>query len=445
MFIAAITGFVIPRMLNVADFGRFAAALSFAQILAIIVDSGMGQLAAKDIAKGSSHGFSQLNQIFSWRLLVIAAACLLTVPLTRLLFSSPEVRWMAFWLTVGMFFITMTDLFCWIFKGTQQIDWCAGLQITGKSLLLVLCLLALTSAQPISRLLLAYVMAGITMTVLGLYILFRAVHVVRPVKLTPSFFSDTLPNIYKVGGIVILSVMFTRLDMMLVAKYCGDFQSGLYASAVRLIDAARLIPTVILGIYLPVFSAHAHQADALRLKFRRAFGFLFICSTLIALVGSSYAEPLFINVLGSQYRASALYFKPLVWSCVFMFPNMVMFALLYALNDHQTPTLGIVAALGLNVVLNVLFLPRYGPIAAAWARLIGDFFSFAFQARGVLCRHILPVNNLLIRPGLVVGTCAAVLLLLDGHSARFQLLSTVGTFCLLTLILRHDRPWAERA
>ena len=52
-----------------------------------------------------------------------------------------------------------------------------------------------------------------------------------------------------------------------------------------------------------------------------------------------------------------------------MFTNILMFSLLYARNDHRTPFFAILAAIGVEVLLDLLWLPRYGLVAAAWARL----------------------------------------------------------------------------
>src|SRR4051812_28331551 len=73
-----LSGFIIARFSSVADFGVFTAVLAFASILAIGVDAGMGMLAAKEVARAGKPGpSSRLNQIFTWRLWVITAACVL--------------------------------------------------------------------------------------------------------------------------------------------------------------------------------------------------------------------------------------------------------------------------------------------------------------------------------------------------------------------------------
>src|SRR6185437_11373140 len=108
------TGFLIARFLNVADFGRFTAALAYASIVAVLVDSGMGMLAAKDIAQSGSVDRSELDQLFSWRLWVILLACAAGPLLGWALLPSSAVRRIAAWLIPGVLLLGTTDFFCWI-------------------------------------------------------------------------------------------------------------------------------------------------------------------------------------------------------------------------------------------------------------------------------------------------------------------------------------------
>lgn len=403
-----LTGLMIARLLPVAAFGQFTAALAFASIVAVVVDSGMGMLAAKDIAQDlqpagrqAGAGTRRLNQLFSWRLWTIAAACLLLLFGKRLLPGQEALLITA--LTPSVLLIGMTDFFCWMFKGAQRAVWCAGLQVSSRILLLVCAVIALHNAHPLTALLVAYGVAGVGAVVAGLIVAARGLHGLHGVRLPADFFRHTLPGIYKLGAILILSVAFTRVDVMLVARLLGNTSAGLFGAAGRIVDALRLIPMVVYSVYLPIFSMLHDQPEEQRRQFLSGYNVLLLLATALALIGSLAARPLFHTVLGAQYDGAVDCFLPLLWSCVPMFANILIFSLLYANNDHRTPFIAITVALTIEIVLDVLWLPRYGTVGAGWGRLMAEIVNCATLASGLVRRGLVSPRALLTRPALIVG------------------------------------------
>ena len=378
-----IAGFLIARMLPVAEFGHFTAALSFASIVAIAVDSGMGMLAAKEVARQTPEHREQLDQLYSWRLRVIALACLVAPLIGFAVLPKGPARMILWGLLPGVLLISVADFFCWIFKGAQRAEWSAVLKISTGVVLLMTCLLAVFSPRPLVFLAVAYFVTGAALTLIGRVVLARAMHLLHWVRLPQTFYKQTLPNIYKLGAILILSVAFSRIDVMMVARILGDVPAGLYAAAARIVDAIRLVPMVVYSIYLPAFSALHDQAGALRSAFSGAYGFMFLFGSAIAAVGSYFAYPLLVTVLGERYGGAAGCFRPLVWTSVLLCTNIVMFALLYSRGDHRTPLIGISAAIIIQFVLNVIWLPQYGITGAGWARLIAEIVNAGVLATGI--------------------------------------------------------------
>jgi O-antigen/teichoic acid export membrane protein len=415
------TGFVVARLLNVADFGKFTSALAFASIIAVLVDSGMGMVAAKDIARAAgSHDRDQLNQIFTWRMAVIVVASLATPLAAWILLPGGDVRRLAVGLTPGVLLVGTTDFFCWLFKGAQKAIWCAGLQLTSRLLLLILSVIALAGPRPLTGQLIAYLIAGASMTLLGLYVLGRSMHVLELVRPPAEFFRRTLPDIYKMGAILILSVIFTRADLMLVARFRGDAEAGLFGAAGRILDAVRLIPMVVYSVFLPAFAAAHDQPQRLRSQFKVAHDLLLVLSITIALLGCAFAVPLFRHLLGPQYVDAVACFKPLAWSCVLMFSNILMFSLLYAINAHRSGLIGISGALVVELVLDAAFVPHFGIVAAAWSRLVAECFNFLMMAGGLLRSGVLISSGFFLRPIGLAGTAAILLWVLGSQPMAFQ-------------------------
>lgn len=395
-FTNAALGLLIARRLSVSDFGTFSTAFALAQIISIVGDSGMGTLAAKKMAHEKTRDTADLDSLFTWRLVMLVALSLIAPLAAWHFLPSSSMILPAALLTAAFSCLLMTDFFAWVFKGLKDIQRCASLQIGSRLCLLFVCGIVLWGGGGTVDVAVAYSGVGILSLILSLRFLAHTFRRLRVVRLRPTFFIDRLPDIYKIGGILVLNTLFSRLDVMLVSSHCGGVETGLYSAAVRVIDGLRMVPTVAIGLFLPAFSAARDRPDELRQTFRDAYAGLFLLSLCVALVGGGMASTLFPIILGPSYSPAAVLFRPLVWSSVMAYSNMLMFALLYALNDHQTPAIAVISALGLDLVLNLLFLPSHGPIAASWSRLAAESLLFVIQAARLLRKNVIVGHDLIV-------------------------------------------------
>jgi|GEM_PF-2224890 len=417
-----ISGFLIARGLSVGEFGAFTAALSLVSIFAIMADSGMGMLAARDIARGTPDALTALDRLFSWRLLVITFLWL-SVPVMGILFlGSVEARHLALILTPALFLQGLVDFFCWIFKGAQRAVLCAALQISSRLLLLGGILLALHSTQRLKEIETAYIVVNLLASIAGFLLINATLHPLRVINLPRSFFSKTVPGIYRLGAILILGVAFSRIDVVLVARLRGQVDAGLYAAANRLLDGVRLVPMMAYSVFLTIFSALHDQPEELRPKFLVAYEVALFTGFAAALIGSSFGRLLLTRLLGAPYAAAEPCLRALLWSAVPLCINILIFALLYALGDQRTPLIGIAVAIGLEVILDLLWLPQGSIVSAGWIRVIADSANGLILAVGLLRKGIVTSQALLLRPALLAFACIGLLWILRDQSAFLRLL-----------------------
>jgi len=180
------------------------------------------------------------------------------------------------------------------------------------------------------------------------------------------------------------------------------------------------------------------QPALLRSKFKIAYDVLLFFSISIALVGTAFAQPLFTIIL-PQYIGAVACFRLLVWSCVLMFSNILMFSLLYARNDHWTPFLGITAAIGVEVLLDTILVPRLGIVGAGWGRLLAELVNCGVMVSAILRGQLLSVGTLFIRPGLIILVSLGLLIALRRQPLILQVVLPWGVCAVLAFALRLGR------
>src|SRR5579859_1190259 len=177
----------------------------------------------------------------------------------------------------------------------------------------------------------------------------------------------------------LLATLFFKVDVTLLEPIQGTVQVGWYSTGYKFIDAFNLVPSLFTFALFPVMSRQAHEdRPALARSYSLAIKLLVALALPLALV-STAAAPLMVGILGGSaylpYGAVAL--AILVWSIPFGWINSVTNYLLIALGQQSGLTRAFAASLVFNVVLNLLFLPRFGFQAAAVITIVSELFEGA--------------------------------------------------------------------
>jgi O-antigen/teichoic acid export membrane protein len=161
-----------------------------------------------------------------------------------------------------------------------------------------------------------------------------------------------------------LTTLYTRADTWLVALLDGTRGAALYGAPYRLLDGFLLIPRSIGAVAVP----HLARRD----DDRRSIGTIAAVSAGLAAVFAIpvavFSEPILVSLFGQRYSGSASTLALLAVSAI---PGAVVMAALPLLGLRRPrPVVWLMAgALALNVGLNLIAIPAFGPVGAAGVNL----------------------------------------------------------------------------
>ncbi len=168
--------------------------------------------------------------------------------------------------------------------------------------------------------------------------------------------------------------VYLKTDQIMLGWMLGPEAVGVYTTALRLAE-----PWQALWVVIPValFPALARlQTGAQRLEaMQKQLDVLFVLSACVALPTTLLADTIIGIVFGSQYAAAGPMLAVLAWSPVFAALGAASgrWMVLENLNRHVFSRT-LLGAL-LNVALNILLIPRFGGIGAAWASLAAQVLA----------------------------------------------------------------------
>jgi len=201
---------------------------------------------------------------------------------------------------------------------------------------------------------------------LVLTILFILVFLLPKVKLIGIQFNfKSWRSIIKASApyalVIVLMTFYSRLDAVMIQRLLpdGNYESGVYASAFRLLDAFNMLGFLVAGLVVPMFARMEKEGEDLGPFFRQAL------LLLISISGSITLGALFFRfeIMDLLYHEATPYYGSLL---TFLLPTFIVTSAGYIINSYLTATgaikqlnryllIGVIA----NFLLNWLLIPEY--------------------------------------------------------------------------------------
>lgn len=194
-------------------------------------------------------------------------------------------------------------------------------------------------------------------------------------------------------GTFALSFVISSSDRFLLAYYLNEQAAGLYAAAYDVTAQILLVVMLVVNMAaysLAVSSLEQQGVQAAQAQLSRNIWLLVAVAVPPAMILVLFAPQISL-VLGSQFHRSASSIIPWIAVAIFLAGiRSYHFDLAFQLGKYTLGQLwvtGIAAAT--NIVLNVMWIPRWGITGAAWATLAA--YAVALIASTVLGRKVFPV------------------------------------------------------
>lgn len=369
------------RALTPASYGNLMLAASLAELSAIITDAGVTSIATRELA-----GVKSANEARQWTLALLylkvalgLVATLVTIAMGFLLPFGEQTRLLLIILSPGLIFISLNSLTL-VFRARMLFPLVVRIAFAVAIVNIVTALAVYVVAPSALSFALADLIATAVAGVLTTVLVYRETLRGRWAELWPNL----RPNLSLIRGLLLSSLMlglsmalnifYIRIDVPLLALLTNSSQVAVYTSAYRVIDVVSLLPVSAAGVALPLLVSFSQRGrEHLRAFAQQYLDIAVVCGVFIALVLTLIGHEVILLLYGSRYVASAPVLLVLSWAGAAMFVTNVFSPLAVALDKRRTLLMSAAIGLVVNVGLNLLLIPRLGPVGCAWATLFTEF------------------------------------------------------------------------
>ena len=177
----------------------------------------------------------------------------------------------------------------------------------------------------------------------------------------------------------ILVTIYMKIDQLMIESFLGIKELGIYSIVVSLSESWYFIPVAIVTSVFPAIM-NARKADLERYKKRLQdmYDLMVVISMSIAIVMTFASDLIFQLVYTDEYMPGSSVLKVHVWAGLFVFLGTASSQYLIAEGLTKLSMVRTAAGAIVNILLNLIWIPKYGIIGAAYATLVAYALSTFF-------------------------------------------------------------------
>jgi O-antigen/teichoic acid export membrane protein len=161
-----------------------------------------------------------------------------------------------------------------------------------------------------------------------------------------------------------------RIDQVMLGEMLGPTEVGWYAAAARMSQLWYFVPfAVSMAVFPALVRARETSQELYERRMQAFFDFMLWLAVAISLPAALVAAPLVHLLYGAAYAPSADVLQIHIWSLVLN--SILMTTWRWMMAEGLTRALlGFsIVTVGANILFNLLLIPSFGAVGAAWATL----------------------------------------------------------------------------
>lgn len=203
-----------------------------------------------------------------------------------------------------------------------------------------------------------------------------------------------------VSGLAMAGYM--RMDQIMLGKLLNEEAVGIFSAALRLSEAWYFIPIAIMASLFPsvVLAKNAGKLQYVaRLEFTHTI--MVILALALAIPMTFCADWVVALLFGNRYHGAGMVLALHIWSALFVFLGVASHQWFVTENLQRYVLFRTICGALVNISLNLILIPAYGPVGAAIASLVAHgLVNVVMNAFTPATRSIfrLQIKSLLLMP-----------------------------------------------
>ena len=365
-----VTTIFIARNLGPTNFGQLSYAVSFISIFSFIATLGIDTILYRNLLKAPEQEKELLGTGLFIKISAGFIAACITIGVSS--FFVKDVSTILIIILSGTFICNAFQLVNYGFQARSLSKYPALITLGVTIILNIFKVLAIYFGLGVIYLALILLLESALYAVLYIYFLNKKLgihflHLTFNPTTAKELLYDSWPLIFSSA----FALIYARIDQIFI-KHMIDAQAvGIYDAAVKVAEVWYFIPGIIVTSLFPALINAKKTSELLYIsRLKKLSLFLVTTASIIAFVVTIFAQEIMNLIYGKDYSLGVPVLQIYAWSGVGMF--LVTLFVNYLITENFKRVLFIISFVPMliNIVLNILWIPVYGIVGAAYATLI---------------------------------------------------------------------------
>lgn len=369
-------GVWLARYLGPQLFGEFSYAIAFMMIFSPLAMLALDDISIRELARHPQERDETLGTVC---LLMVGGGILAFIlAMSAILLVRPAsylTHWLVGILVIGTIFQAFHAIEFWF---ESQMKW--KFTVLGKTSAFLLLSLARILLILLKAPLIAFAWAALAEILcgsLGLVLVYRIKGFsLRAWRFSSSRAKSLLKDSWPLLFSTLLTMIYLRIDQIMLGNMKGSEVLGNYSVAVRIAELWTFVPLVICSATFPaLIRAEAKSEELFRAQLQRLYNLLVLLAYGVAIPVSIFSRQIIELLFSASYANAGSLLTVLAWTGVFTSLGIARNNLIVAKNWTRVNLASIALGAALNILLNMLLIPRYGAMGAVVATCAAYWFA----------------------------------------------------------------------
>lgn len=388
----------VQNIVGAADYGFYFAIFNFSFLFNIFLDLGLTNFNNRNIAQNHHLLNKYFSGIIGIKILLSALYIVITISVGLILGYNTEQMNLLFILAFNQIIISFILYLRSNISGLHLFKTDSFISVLDRFLMILFCSVIIwghyfNTPITIYWFVFTQTSAYLITAIVALIIVIKKANF-NKIYWNLHFFIVILKQSFPYALLVLLMTFYNRIDSVMIERLLpddiGDYQTGIYASGYRLLDAINMIAYLFAVVLLPIFARMIKLKQSVNEMVKLSFSLLFTISTVVVFACIAYRieimmllNPQHIDESVSQFitRIEQLSFV-FSWliSCFVAISMTYVFGTLLTANG-SLKILNLVAFIGMvmNILLNLFLIPKFMASGSAVASVVTQFAMAIIQ------------------------------------------------------------------
>jgi O-antigen/teichoic acid export membrane protein len=397
--LSVIISVAIARDFGDVIFGKYSYALAFTAFFTAFLDLGYDTLLIRDVARDKTKADKYMNNAFSIRVLFSIIIFIFIVITINFGEYPSDTKILLYLLGIYGIIISLSNVFKVTFRAFENMEYEAAIKIITNFIRVCLGLLMLIMGYGLIEIILMFLFTALLDLLVSFLICYKKFAKLK-IEFDLDFFKKTIKIALPLGMLPVFSLIYVRIDTIMLEVMKGDAVVGWYNAAYNLTYGFKPIPQLFMTALLPLTSYYyVFSKDTLKNIYEKSFKYLLILGLPLALGLTLLGDKIILFFYGEQYTNSIIAIQILAWDVLLIFLYGCS-AFILVSTDKQNKMMLIAASTALlNIVLNIFLIPTYSYVGSAIATIIAEGFllaSYIYLNGRYL--HMIPIHKIVVKP-----------------------------------------------